>query len=441
MRSGRCSSRRSRGFSRRAPRPAPAAPEVPALRDLPRGRQRLGQDDDDREARGPREGRRSQRPARGGRHVPRRRDRAARDLGGPPRAARSSATRRAPIRRRSSSTRSRRRRRAGSQKLLVDTAGPPPHEEEPDGGAREDAPHRGARGARARRTRRCSCSTRRPASTASPRRGASSRRPGATGVVLTKLDGSARGGIVLAIYRELKLPGPLRRRGRRRRRPRSLRPRRLRAGAPRRTMPAPRDLRPGLGRARFALAERGRYSTSPNPMVGAIVVRGRPGRRRGVSPARGRAARRDRGAPARRAARARGADLYLTLEPCVHSGRTPPCAPAVVAVGSRGASSSRRRIRTRSSPGRGIAASARAGIEVVLAPRRLAAPRGRAEREVPDLDRRGPAVRSRQVGRDARRQDRRRPRARAAGSRARRRAAARCFCGRSTTRSSSAPAR
>ena len=29
---------------------------------------------------------------------------------------------------------------------------------------------------------------------------------GATGVVLTKLDGSARGGIVLAIYRELKLP-------------------------------------------------------------------------------------------------------------------------------------------------------------------------------------------------------------------------------------------
>lgn len=120
-----------------------------------------------------------------------------------------------------------------------------------------------------------------------------------------------------------------------------------------------------LGRA-FTLAERGRYSTSPNPMVGAVVV------------ARGRVVgegfhRRAGGAHAevlalRQAGRsARGADLYLTLEPCVHAGRTPPCAPVVVASGVR------RVIVAATDPnpkvaGRGAAALRRAGIEVVRAP-------------------------------------------------------------------------
>ena len=67
----------------------------------------------------------------------------------------------------------------------------------------------------------------------------------------------------------------------------------------------------------FALAERGRYGVSPNPMVGAVVVRGGKAigegwhRRAGEAHAEIRAL-----AAAGRAAR--GADLYLTLEPCVH---------------------------------------------------------------------------------------------------------------------------
>ena len=67
---------------------------------------------------------------------------------------------------------------------------------------------RGGRQARPRRRpTRCSwCSTPRPARTASARRASSTRRSALTGVVLTKVDGTARGGIAVAIRRELGIP-------------------------------------------------------------------------------------------------------------------------------------------------------------------------------------------------------------------------------------------
>jgi diaminohydroxyphosphoribosylaminopyrimidine deaminase / 5-amino-6-(5-phosphoribosylamino)uracil reductase len=80
------------------------------------------------------------------------------------------------------------------------------------------------------------------------------------------------------------------------------------------------------------LAERGRGTTHPNPMVGAVVVRD--------GEVVGEGWHERKGGPhgevvALEAAgeRARGATLYLTMEPCTHHGSTPPCTDAVLAAG------------------------------------------------------------------------------------------------------------
>jgi diaminohydroxyphosphoribosylaminopyrimidine deaminase/5-amino-6-(5-phosphoribosylamino)uracil reductase len=82
----------------------------------------------------------------------------------------------------------------------------------------------------------------------------------------------------------------------------------------------------------YHLAGKALGRTGPNPCVGAVVVRGDrvvgfghhegAGRPHAEIVALGRAGR-----------RARGATLYVTLEPCVHCGRTPPCVNAVLAAG------------------------------------------------------------------------------------------------------------
>ncbi|MEA2681749.1 MAG: diaminohydroxyphosphoribosylaminopyrimidine deaminase [Chloroflexota bacterium] len=80
------------------------------------------------------------------------------------------------------------------------------------------------------------------------------------------------------------------------------------------------------------LAARARHSTSPNPMVGAVVVRagkvvGEGYHLRAGGPHAEIVALRRAGEAAR------GATMFVSLEPCVHMGRTAPCADAIVAAG------------------------------------------------------------------------------------------------------------
>jgi diaminohydroxyphosphoribosylaminopyrimidine deaminase/5-amino-6-(5-phosphoribosylamino)uracil reductase len=80
------------------------------------------------------------------------------------------------------------------------------------------------------------------------------------------------------------------------------------------------------------LAERGRGTTAPNPVVGAVLVRngevvGEGWHERAGGPHA------EVVALAAAGERARGATLYVTLEPCAHHGRTPPCADALIEAG------------------------------------------------------------------------------------------------------------
>jgi diaminohydroxyphosphoribosylaminopyrimidine deaminase/5-amino-6-(5-phosphoribosylamino)uracil reductase len=114
------------------------------------------------------------------------------------------------------------------------------------------------------------------------------------------------------------------------------------------------------------LARKGVGATSPNPAVGAVVVAGGEVVGRGWHRRAG-TAHAEVLALDEAGAAARGATLYVTLEPCSHHGRTPPCVEAVLASGVA------RVVAAMPDPdprvgGRGIAALAAAGVAVEVGP-------------------------------------------------------------------------
>jgi diaminohydroxyphosphoribosylaminopyrimidine deaminase/5-amino-6-(5-phosphoribosylamino)uracil reductase len=108
------------------------------------------------------------------------------------------------------------------------------------------------------------------------------------------------------------------------------------------------------------LAERGRSMTRPNPVVGAVVVQngevvGEGWHERAGGPHAEVVALEQAGT------RARGATMYVTLEPCSTQGRTPPCTDAIVAAGvARVVAGSRDPVQD------GVARLRKAGVEVEL---------------------------------------------------------------------------
>jgi|WetSurMetagenome_2_1015567.scaffolds.fasta_scaffold00303_31 diaminohydroxyphosphoribosylaminopyrimidine deaminase / 5-amino-6-(5-phosphoribosylamino)uracil reductase len=90
----------------------------------------------------------------------------------------------------------------------------------------------------------------------------------------------------------------------------------------------------GFMKLALALADAAKGTTFPNPAVGAVVVnRGKIVGKGATSPAGGPHA--ERNALADAGEKARGAAMYVTLEPCRHFGKTSPCTDAIIEAGIR----------------------------------------------------------------------------------------------------------
>jgi diaminohydroxyphosphoribosylaminopyrimidine deaminase / 5-amino-6-(5-phosphoribosylamino)uracil reductase len=126
-----------------------------------------------------------------------------------------------------------------------------------------------------------------------------------------------------------------------------------------------------LARA-IELAEGGRGSTTPNPIVGAVVVKDGEVLGEGYHTALGAPHAEPVAIAACGDADTRGATLYVSLEPCCHHGRTPPCTDAIVAAGIArvvvGSDDP-----TEKASGRGLGILRDEGVEVVMAGGELAA--------------------------------------------------------------------
>jgi diaminohydroxyphosphoribosylaminopyrimidine deaminase/5-amino-6-(5-phosphoribosylamino)uracil reductase len=81
------------------------------------------------------------------------------------------------------------------------------------------------------------------------------------------------------------------------------------------------------------LAQRGRFTTHPNPNVGCVIVKDGEIVGEGFHYRAGEPHAEVHACAWR--AKKRGATAYVTLEPCSHHGRTPPCCEALIAAASR----------------------------------------------------------------------------------------------------------
>jgi diaminohydroxyphosphoribosylaminopyrimidine deaminase/5-amino-6-(5-phosphoribosylamino)uracil reductase len=126
-----------------------------------------------------------------------------------------------------------------------------------------------------------------------------------------------------------------------------------------------------LARA-IELAEEGRGRTSPNPMVGAVVARDGELLGEGFHTAYGEPHAEREALAACGDADTAGATLYVSLEPCCHHGRTPPCTDAILEAGlARVVVASDDP--TEKAAGRGLGILRDEGVEVVVAEGELAA--------------------------------------------------------------------
>jgi diaminohydroxyphosphoribosylaminopyrimidine deaminase/5-amino-6-(5-phosphoribosylamino)uracil reductase len=113
------------------------------------------------------------------------------------------------------------------------------------------------------------------------------------------------------------------------------------------------------------LAERGVFTTAPNPRVGCVIVKNEVILAEGWHHRAGQAHAEVNALRQLNQKEAKGADCYITLEPCSHDGRTPPCCDAIIKAGIK------RVIIAMKDPnpmvaGRGIEKLKQVGIVVVL---------------------------------------------------------------------------
>jgi diaminohydroxyphosphoribosylaminopyrimidine deaminase/5-amino-6-(5-phosphoribosylamino)uracil reductase len=117
------------------------------------------------------------------------------------------------------------------------------------------------------------------------------------------------------------------------------------------------------------LAERGRRTTHPNPIVGAVLVAGDEIVGEGWHERKG-GPHAEVVALADAGDMARGATMYVTLEPCAHHGATPPCIDAIVEAGVAGVVAGQ--LDPNPGHGGGLEALRRAGVDVERAEGELA---------------------------------------------------------------------